>query len=93
MITLFKGLQDVEESISIAPAKSGKEKKGAKQEDERAQWLTLLSEKVSNFLTMLPEPLKLMQRTANLITNPLFRFLEREVITGHKLLEQVRSDL
>jgi len=42
---------------------------------------------------MLPEPLKLMQRTANLITNPLFRFLEREVITGHRLLEQVRQEL
>ena len=41
----------------------------------------------------MPEPLKQMQRTANLITNPLFRFVEREVITGYKLLEQVRSDL
>ena len=34
-----------------------------------------------------------MQRTSASITNPLFRFLEREVTVASSLLEMVRSDL
>jgi dynein heavy chain 1 len=35
----------------------------------------------------------LLKRTAQSITNPLFRFLEREVTVASSLLDQVRNDL
>lgn len=44
-------------------------------------------------LTLLPAQLELLTRTAKSITNPLFRFLEREVNVCSGLLDLVRKDL
>lgn len=41
----------------------------------------------------LPGQLDLLKRTAKAITNPLFRFLEREVTVTSGLLDYVRNDL
>ena len=41
----------------------------------------------------LPGQLDLLKRTAKAITNPLFRFLEREVTTTSLLLDSVKNDL
>jgi dynein heavy chain 1 len=41
----------------------------------------------------LPGQLDLLKRTAKAITNPLFRFLEREVTVTSGLLDAVRDDL
>jgi len=41
----------------------------------------------------LPGQLDTLPRTEASIQNPLFRFLEREVIVASKLLDRVRADL
>lgn len=42
---------------------------------------------------ILPGQLQLLDRTAQSIKNPLFRFLEREVVVASQLLDLVRSDI
>jgi dynein heavy chain 1, cytosolic len=44
-------------------------------------------------LEKLPGQLELLKRTAQAITNPLFRFLEREVTVTSHLLDTVRADM
>jgi len=44
-------------------------------------------------LDLLPAQLELLNRTAQAIQNPLFRFLEREVTVASGLLEVVKADL
>lgn len=42
---------------------------------------------------LLPSQLELLNRTAQAIANPLFRFLEREITVASTLLDVVRNDL
>ena len=44
-------------------------------------------------IDLLPTQLELLNRTAQAIQNPLFRFLEREVTVASSLLDVVRRDL
>jgi len=48
-------------------------------EDSAGSWLSVLQKKVELMIERLPGQLDLLKRTAKAITNPLFRFLEREV--------------
>jgi len=42
---------------------------------------------------MLPKHLVPMERNSEAIKNPMFRFLEREVVVASSLLKTVRNDL
>jgi len=42
---------------------------------------------------ILPGQLQLLERNATKIKNPLFRFLEREVVVASQLLDIVRNDI
>jgi dynein heavy chain 1 len=44
-------------------------------------------------MEFLPHKLEKMKRVGNLVKNPLFRFLEREVTVLSDLLKIVRNDL
>lgn len=83
----FKLLQSTGEEIEE------KKESSKKEGEDKAKWLVELQEKVEALLGSLPPPLTLLQRTAQSITNPLFRFLEREVTVSSQLLEMVRSDM
>ena len=61
--------------------------------DGRPAWMRTLSESVSNWLTNLPKNLNPMKRTVENIKDPLYRFFEREVNLGVKILAKVRMDL
>ena len=63
------------------------------QEESKSAWLVSLNQRVATLIDMLPGELPLLNRTAHSITNPLFRFLEREMQIAGKLLKIVRSDL
>lgn len=52
-----------------------------------------LKETASKMLDSLPGQLEPLHRTSTSITNPLFRFLEREQKVGIKLLKTIRDDL
>jgi dynein heavy chain 1 len=49
--------------------------------------------KIQKLIAVLPHDIELLKRTSKSITNPLFRFLEREVTVGATLLHKVRNDL
>ena len=63
------------------------------QEETKSAWLVVLSQRVAKLIEILPGELPILHRTAQSITNPLFRFLEREMQIANKLLSMVRSDL
>ena len=62
-------------------------------EDAQSAWLVQTQAKCEKMLENLPTQLELLNRTAQAIQNPLFRFLEREVTVASKLLDIVKSDL
>ena len=64
-------------------------------EDAQSQvkWLKTLSQRCRIYLDLLPKDLPLLERNKELIQNPLFRFLEREVTVCSKLLGNVRKIL
>eukprot|EP00124_Ichthyophonus_hoferi_P001082 Ihof_evm1s50 gene=Ihof_evmTU1s50 len=74
---------------SLADAKTIGEGEANKQ----PQWMVQLQATTTQYLKALPETLPQLTRTAENIKDPLFRCLEREVITGMKLLKIVRVDM
>lgn len=56
-------------------------------------WMRALRTHAAEWLRTLPSELPTLQRSAEKIKDPLFRFFEREVGIGSKLLQQVRADL
>ena len=63
------------------------------QEESKSAWLVALATRVTKLIEILPGDLPVLHRTAQSITNPLFRFLEREMQVANKLLKLVRNDL
>lgn len=55
--------------------------------------MTQLRLKLEKMEEILPGQLELLERTNQSIKNPLFRFLEREVVVASQLLDLVRSDI
>ena len=56
-------------------------------------WLKEVLEKVKIYQKTLPTGrLERLERTENSLTDPLFRFLEREVTVASSLLEKIQSD-
>jgi len=64
-----------------------------KQESSRSAWLLALNQRVQVLYKILPGSVQTLHRTSVSITNPLFRFFEREISLGEKLLQQVKTDL
>lgn len=59
----------------------------ATESSDKSSWLSELQVRLEKMLAMLPTQLELLVRTAQAITNPLFRFLEREVTVASNLLD------
>lgn len=79
---LMQGVED-EESSGIDSDSKG----------QGAVRLEKLNDLVTVLLGLLPDNLPALKRDEALMTDPLFRFLEREVGHGRKLLSTVRGDL
>ena len=56
-------------------------------------WMRQLRTQAAQWLGLLPTSLPTLQRTADSIKDPLFRFYEREITVGQRLLADVRQDL
>ncbi|XP_071963522.1 cytoplasmic dynein 1 heavy chain 1-like [Antedon mediterranea] len=61
--------------------------------DGRPSWMRTLNTSVGHWQSVVPKSLPLLRRTADNIKDPLFRFFEREVTLGARLLKTVRADL
>ncbi|CAO1413898.1 unnamed protein product [Diamesa tonsa] len=64
-----------------------------KQEDGRPSWMKVLHNSAVQWLELLPKSLQTLRRTVENIKDPLYRYFEREVSSGSKLLQTVVSDL
>ena len=87
---LLKLQTTVEDTGSISTSEEGKQKGG---EDKRPAWMTHLKTQADNWLKALPSSVQLLERTAENIKNPLFRYFEREMTSASRLLKRVRNDL
>ncbi|VDM09803.1 unnamed protein product, partial [Wuchereria bancrofti] len=66
---------------------------GDDQKTQSPPWMSVLAEQSSQWLKLLPTNIPKLKRSMENIKDPLFRFFEREVIHGTRLLASVRSDL
>lgn len=64
-----------------------------RQEDGRPSWMKVLHNSATAWLELLPKSLPTLRRTVENIKDPLYRYFEREVTMGAKLLQTVISDL
>ena len=93
-------MQDVNEeeiTLELPKANMGKPErkvgKGDGVQEQQVQWLRVLGERANKYLAILPLNLEKLERTEKSITDPLFRFLEREVTVTTSLLDKIRGNL
>ncbi|KAK1158695.1 cytoplasmic dynein 1 heavy chain 1 isoform X1 [Acipenser oxyrinchus oxyrinchus] len=61
--------------------------------DSQPAWMRTLHTTACNWLQLIPQTLNHLKRTVENIKDPLFRFFEREVKMGARMLHDVRQDL
>lgn len=61
--------------------------------DGRPAWMRTLHNSTTTWLQLLPQSLQTLKRTVENIKDPLYRYFEREVNFGSKLLQEVIHDL
>ncbi|XP_025833356.1 dynein heavy chain, cytoplasmic [Agrilus planipennis] len=66
---------------------------GPTQIDGRPSWMKTLHNSAVTWLQLLPKSLQTLRRTVENIKDPLYRYFEREVTCGAKLLQDVIHDL
>ncbi|XP_044265029.1 dynein heavy chain, cytoplasmic isoform X6 [Tribolium madens] len=65
----------------------------AAQVDGRPSWMKTLHNSAGTWLQLLPTSLQTLKRTVENIKDPLYRYFEREVNSGARLLQDVIHDL
>jgi len=80
-------LQTVEEEEDVSSKSDA-----AHSSLEIPAWMRALSVQASQWMAALPDHITSVKRSAERIKDPLFRFFEREIVSGQKLLAQVRGD-
>ncbi|KAH3850556.1 hypothetical protein DPMN_092971 [Dreissena polymorpha] len=81
-------LEDDDELVTLSPDDDEK-----RVVDGRPDWMRTLHTSVKTWLDLVPKTVGAMKRTIENIKDPLFRFFEREVNLGGRLLGDVRRDL
>lgn len=66
---------------------------GLPTSDGRPAWMRTLHNSATTWLQLLPQSLQTLKRTVENIKDPLYRYFEREVNFGSKLLQEVIHDL
>lgn len=93
MISKMLKMQMLEDEDDLAYAETEKKARPDSSSDGRPAWMRTLHTTASNWLHLIPQTLSHLKRTVENIKDPLFRFFEREVKMGAKLLQDVRQDL
>lgn len=87
-------LEDDEElAYSIEETNEAAAAAAQAQKDGRPSWMKVLHNSATAWLELLPKSLPTLKRTVENIKDPLYRYFEREVTMGAKLLQTVISDL
>ncbi|KAJ3613107.1 hypothetical protein NHX12_019361, partial [Muraenolepis orangiensis] len=61
--------------------------------DNQPAWMRTIHATAFNWLQLIPQMVNPLKRTVENIKDPLFRFFEREVKMGGKMLQEIRQDL
>ncbi|KAG8561687.1 hypothetical protein GDO81_015440 [Engystomops pustulosus] len=93
MISKLLKMQVLEDEDDLAYAETEKKQRRDSTSDGRPAWMRTLHTTACNWLSVIPQALNHLKRTVENIKDPLFRFFEREVKMGAKLLQDVRQDL
>ncbi|KAM9149649.1 LOW QUALITY PROTEIN: cytoplasmic dynein 1 heavy chain 1-like [Pangshura tecta] len=93
MISKMLKMQMLEDEDDLANAETEKKARTDSTSDGRPSWMRTLHTTASNWFHLIPQTLNHLKRTTENIKDPLFRFFEREVKMGAKLLQDVRQDL
>ncbi|XP_016335882.1 cytoplasmic dynein 1 heavy chain 1 [Sinocyclocheilus anshuiensis] len=70
-----------------------KKQRSTSSSDAQPAWMRTLHTTARNWLQLIPESVSPLKRTVENIKDPLFRFFEREVKMGSRMLQDVRQDL
>ncbi|XP_069493861.1 cytoplasmic dynein 1 heavy chain 1 [Ambystoma mexicanum] len=93
MISKMLKMQMLEDEDDLAYAETERKQRTDSTSDGRPVWMRTLHSTACNWLQVIPQSLNHLKRTVDNIKDPLFRFFEREVKMGAKLLQDVRQDL
>ncbi len=94
MITKLLKMQLLEDDDDeFAYTAPGAEADVGKSADGRPAWMRTLQTSADALLQLLPNSIQVLRRTVENIKDPLYRFFEREVNLGAKLLKEIRQDL
>ena len=91
MIVKFLKMQSIELDESDSSPADDKPTQGS-SDNQRPAWANALLKFIATWKELLPKELKELERTAKSLSNPLFRFFEREVTTGRNLLRKIHND-
>uniref|UniRef100_A0A3B3C6G1 Dynein heavy chain C-terminal domain-containing protein n=1 Tax=Oryzias melastigma TaxID=30732 RepID=A0A3B3C6G1_ORYME len=85
-------MQMLEDEDDLAYETEKKERTSSTS-DAQPAWMRTLHTTARNWLQLMPQTVNPLKRTVENIKDPLFRFFEREVKMGGKMLQEVRQDL
>lgn len=87
-------MQQLEDDDELAySVEEGLDQTHVQEGDGRPSWMRTLHNSASTWLQLLPKSLQTLRRTVENIKDPLYRYFEREVNSGAKLLQDVIHDL
>ncbi|KAK3912297.1 Dynein heavy chain, cytoplasmic [Frankliniella fusca] len=87
-------MQQLEDDDELAYSiEEGLDQKQKSLGDGRPSWMRTLHNSAATFLELLPRSLATLRRTVENIKDPLYRYFEREVNSGARLLQDVVHDL
>ncbi|KAK2722142.1 hypothetical protein QYM36_002631, partial [Artemia franciscana] len=81
------------QSLDEDDVEDGVEDMIAASDSSKPSWMTSISQVANSWLNLLPKGLTPLRKTADSIKDPMFRYFEREVNTGARLLNSIRHDL
>lgn len=92
MIGKMLKMQMLEDEDDLA-YETEKKERASSTSDAQPAWMRTLHTTSCNWLQLMPQTVNPLKRTVENIKDPLFRFFEREVKMGGKMLQEVRQDL
>ncbi|XP_028677485.1 cytoplasmic dynein 1 heavy chain 1 isoform X2 [Erpetoichthys calabaricus] len=92
MISKMLKMQMLEDEDDLAYETEKKQRTNSTSDGQPA-WMRTLHTTACNWLQLIPQSLNHLKRTVENIKDPLFRFFEREVKMGARMLQDVRQDL
>jgi len=93
MMSKMLKMQMLEDEDDLAYETAEIKQRTASTSDNQPAWMRTIHTTAFNWLQLIPQMVNPLKRTVENIKDPLFRFFEREVKMGGKMLQEIRQDL